>query len=141
MLRHHILALALVLVPTLALPQSLFFRELIVIPVRQIDANSFEAIEADGAGGMQMWCAAGIFARNVLGQRGADIAVAQPRAPSATFPGRKSVVFTTQPVADRKSSYSTNVRTQGLTFSTTHAYAQCRSMLPERVVRVRILTK
>ncbi|MEL7262630.1 MAG: hypothetical protein AAGK69_14700 [Pseudomonadota bacterium] len=131
--------LMLLAAPTALQADRIFFRELIVIPVRQIDANSFEAIEADGAGGMQMWCAAGIFTRKVLGQRGGDIAVAQARGPSAAYPGRKSVIFTTQAVADPKSSYSTSLRTPGLTFSMAHAYAQCRSVLPEQIVRVRVL--
>ena len=138
MLRQLALA-ALMTLPTSAVADRFYFRELIVIPVRQIDANSFEVVEADGAGGMQMWCAAGIFSRKILGQRGGDLTVTQPRGPSQRYPGRTSVVFTTLPVADTKSSYSTSVRTAGLSFSMTHAYAQCRSMLPERVVRVRVL--
>ncbi|MEO0503965.1 MAG: hypothetical protein AAFZ14_11620 [Pseudomonadota bacterium] len=135
----HLAILACLVLPTTVAADRIFFRELIVIPVRPIDANSFEVIEADGAGGMQMWCAAGIFSRKVLGQRGGDLSIVQARGPSSAYPGRKSVIFTSLPVDNPTSSYSTNVRTAGLTFSMTHAYAQCRSMLPERVVRVRVL--
>ncbi|WP_299689633.1 hypothetical protein [uncultured Tateyamaria sp.] len=138
MLKHFAI-LALAALPTVAHAERIIFRELIVIPVRQIDATRFEVIEADGAGGMQMWCAAGIFSRKVMGLRGGDLTIVQARGPSANYPGRKSVIFTTQPVANPKSSYSTGVRTEGLQFSMTHAYAQCRSMLPDRVVRVRVL--
>ena len=141
-MRKHLALLSMlvaIVLPTALAANRIYFRELIVIPVRQIDATSFEVIEADGAGGMQMWCAAGIFARNVLDQRGGTLAVTRPRGPSATFPGRTSVIYSTRPVSDPKSSYSPNVRTAGLTFSVTHAYALCRSMLPERVVRVRVI--
>ena len=138
---RHLAILIFIALPTALAANRIYFRELIVIPVRQIDATSFEVIEADGAGGMQMWCAAGIFSRKVMGLRGGDLTVIRSRGPSETYPGRKSVVFTTRPVDNPKSSYSTSVRTAGLQFSMTHAYAQCRSMLPERVVRVRVLTE
>ena len=49
----HLAILACLVLPTTVAADRIFFRELIVIPVRPIDANSFEVIEADGAGGMQ----------------------------------------------------------------------------------------
>ena len=119
--------------------QSFMLKELLIIPVRVIDESTFEAIENDGAGGSQMWCAAGKFTRDYLKQRGGDIAVLQPRGPSAAFPGRKSVIFTTVPVENAVSSTSQGVRTAGQTFSMTHAYALCRSQ-PELIIQVRLVT-
>lgn len=136
---RQLAVLALMLLPTSALSERIFFRELIVLPVRQIDANSFEVIEADGAGGVHIWCAAGIFTRKVLHQRGGDIGIVQALGPSPNYPGRKSVVFSTLPVAEPKSSYSTNVRTPGLTFSMAHANAVCGTGFSDTIVRVRVL--
>jgi len=133
-----LLALAFVW-PATAFAQSLFSRELVVIPVRPIDATSFEVIENDGAGGTSMWCAASIFVEDYLDLRGAQITVAQARGDSAAFPGRKSVIFTIEPVAGAVKSYSQGVRTLGQTFSQGHANALCRSQ-PEYVVRVRVVT-
>jgi len=132
-----VLGLALVW-PVVLSAQSFFLRELVVIPVRQIDANSFEAVENDGAGGTLMWCAAAKFTRDHLRQRGGDIGVLQARGPSAVFAGRKSVIFTTAPVANPVTSYSEDVRTPGKTLSMAHAYALCRSN-PEYFVKVRVV--
>lgn len=118
--------------------QSIFIRELVVIPVRPIDTTTFEVIENDGAGGSQLWCAAGKFSRDALGQRGGSITILQARGPSSAFPGRKSVVFTTKPVANPVSSTSQSVRTVGQVFSMAHANALCRSD-PERWIKVRVV--
>lgn len=125
-------------IPTILGAQQLLLKEIIVIPVHPLDANTFEVVENDGAGGTQMWCAAGKFVRGYLGQRGGDIAVLNARAASKSFPGRKSVIFTTLPVQNAVSSVSQGVRTPGQTFSMGHAYALCRSQ-PEQIIRVRIV--
>lgn len=127
MLKHLALA-AVVTLPTLAHAQDRVFpRERFTIPVNQIDANSFEVIENDGAGGTQLWCAAGLFTRKALGQRGGELYIESPRGPAQTMPGRKGVVFTTEPVAGAFNSVSQGVRRAGQSFSMTHAYALCRS--------------
>jgi len=118
--------------------QSIYLRELVVISVRQIDANSFEVIESSGAGGTQLWCAAAKFTRDNLRQRGGDISVLEARGPSAAFPGRKSVIFTTAGVANPVKSTSQGVRTEGQTFTMAHAYALCRSQ-PEYLIKVRVV--
>ncbi len=125
--------------PTLISAQSVYLRELLIVPVRPIDANTFEVVENDGAGGTELWCAAGKFTRDSLGQRGGDIAVLQARGASAVFPGRKSVIFTTRPVDNGFNTTSQGVRQAGQTFSTTHANALCRSN-PERIIRIRIVS-
>ncbi|WP_299368360.1 hypothetical protein [uncultured Tateyamaria sp.] len=111
--------------PTLAPAQDFERRQRFTLPAVQIDGNSFEIIEADGAGNTQMWCAAGLYARKVLGQRGGDISVERPRGASQSTPGRRGVVFTTAPGSDAFSGVSLSVRRAGLTFSMAHAYALC----------------
>lgn len=132
-----VLTLALVL-PVAATAQSIFTRELVVIPVRPIDATRFEVIENDGAGGTTLWCAASKFTRDYLNQRRGQITVLQPRGDSTAFPGRKSVIFTTAPIENAVTSTSEGVRTPFQTFSNGHANALCRSQ-PELLIRVRVV--
>lgn len=137
MLKQYFAAALAVLItaPTLAPAQDSSRRERYTLPAVQIDANSFEIIEADGAGNSQIWCAAGIYAREVLGQRDGDLAVEVPRGPSQTTPGRRGVVFTTAPVEGAFSSTSLGIRKAGLTFSAGHAHALCRQF---RNLKVRV---
>ena len=111
--------------PTLSLADDIFPRQRFTLPAAQIDADSFEIVEADGAGNSQFWCAAGIYARKALGQRLGDLTVEVPRGPSQSMPGRKSVVFTTDPAAATSKSVALSVRQAGLSFSITHANAVC----------------
>ncbi|WP_299151883.1 hypothetical protein [uncultured Tateyamaria sp.] len=127
-----------VLTPGWVGANSFFLKEIIVIPVRPIDATTFEVIENDGAGGTQMWCAAGKFTRGYLRQRGGDLTVLTPRAASAVYAGRKSVIFTTRAVAGAVSSTSQGIRTAGQSFSMAHAYALCKSRR-EQFIKVRVL--
>lgn len=133
-----LLALALTL-PSVAFSQNRALRRLVQIPVLPIDANTFEAVVNDGAGGSLMWCAAGRFTRDYLRQRGGQLYVKRELAPSTTFPGRKSVVFTTQPVPDAFNTYTESIRNPGQQFSQAHAYAICRTQEPEYFVRVRLV--
>ncbi|MEM8655347.1 MAG: hypothetical protein AAGF36_11420 [Pseudomonadota bacterium] len=121
------LALIIVL-PTLAPAQDLVRRERFQIPIFSIDANTFEVIENDGAGGSELWCAAGIYVRRTLRQRGGDITILTPLGPAQAVPGRRSVVFTTAPDAPATTSYSQGVRLAGKRFSMAHAYALCRGV-------------
>lgn len=127
MLRPIALAIAVTL-PTLGYAQDSVRGERYTIPVNQIDSTTFEVIEADGAGGTQLWCAAGLYTRNVLGLRGGDLYIAQGRTDAQTVPGRKGVVFTTQAVPNAFSSVTQGVRRTGKVFSMTHAYALCRNL-------------
>ncbi|WP_147112834.1 hypothetical protein [Tateyamaria sp. syn59] len=118
----------LITLPTLSHAEAFVQRERYTIPVNQINATSFEVIEADGAGGTQMWCAAGLYARNVLGQRGGDLTIETGRGDALTAPGRKGVVFTTAPLEGAFSSFSQGVRRSGKVFSMTHAFALCQTL-------------
>ena len=137
LIRSIAVAVALSL-PAAGLGQSLFLRELIVIPVRPVDQTTFEVFETSGVGGSQMWCAAGKYTRDYLRQRGGDITVLRARDASESVPGRKSVIFTTRPVANPVISTSEGVRTPGKQLSMTHANALCRSQ-PELLIRVRVI--
>ncbi|WP_299281099.1 hypothetical protein [uncultured Tateyamaria sp.] len=126
--KTFIVALAVVVTaPTLASAVD-SIRQRYTLPAAAIDSNSFEIVEADGAGNAQLWCGAGIYARRVLGERGGDITIEMARGPSQTRPGRKAVRFTTDPAAAAagSSSLSLNVRREGVVFTMTHAYALCR---------------
>ncbi|WP_299043540.1 hypothetical protein [uncultured Tateyamaria sp.] len=122
--------------PTLALAQTEIRRERFQIPIFALDANTFEVIENDGAGGSDLWCAAGIYVRTRLGQRGGDITILSPLGPAQSVPGRRGVVFSTADTGEAISSFSEGVRRAGKRFSMTHAYALCRGV-PNLRVRIR----
>lgn len=127
MIRSIALSL-LVTVPTMSHAQDFMRRERFTIPVNQIDATTFEVIEADSAGGTQVWCAAGIYARNVLGLRGGNLYIQTGRGDAVTAPGRKGITFTSEPVPGAFSAVSQGVRRAGQVFSMTHAYSLCRNL-------------
>lgn len=136
--RIPILIFLAILLPTVVPAQRFLLREIMIIPVRPIDTHTFEVIENDGAGGTQMWCAAGKYVRDYLQRPGGSIIILTPRASSVAYPGRKSVIFTTKPVENGISSTSQGVRTAGQMFSTTHANALCRSRY-KLYIKVRVL--
>ena len=115
-------------VPTLLPAQDFFILERFVLPVNQIDANSFEVVEADGAGPPQIWCAAGIYARRVLNQPSGDLYLEGARGPSQTQPGRKGIVFTTEPQDGAFSSITLSTRRVGLVKSVGLANSVCYDM-------------
>lgn len=127
------------IVPSAVSAFDFYFQDLIIIPVRPIDGQTFEVYENNGAGPTQMWCAAGKFTKYYLDERGGDLAVLQARGPSASVPGRKSVIFTTRPQGETFGSYSPSIRRAGLTYSMTHANALCRQDYPQRFIRVRVV--
>lgn len=120
---------ALLAVPTFADAGrfGLAFLERYTIPVNPIDATTFETVEANGAGGTQLWCAAAIYTILVMGVDRGNLYIKEARGASQTMQGRKGVVFTTQEVPGASKSYSEGVREAGKTFSIGHADALCRS--------------
>lgn len=122
------LALAcLIAFPSLAHAEGFSFatRQTFTIPVFPIDATTFETIEANGAGGTQLWCAAGIYATRVLGLTREKLYIQEARGPSRTVQGRRGVVFTTQEVPNAVRTFSEGVRTPGKNLSVGHAHALC----------------
>lgn len=126
----------MVTAPTIVAAQSLTRRDIFEIPVYALNAVSFEVIESDGAGGTQLWCAAGIYAREVLGQRSGSLYIEEGRGPAVSLPGRVGVRFTTQPVPNAFSAFTQGVRRTGQVFSINHAYALCNDT-PNLRVQVR----
>ena len=58
------------------------------------DATAFEVFPGRAAGGTEVFCAAGDFARRHLDARATDrVEITGPIGPSRTRPGRRSVVF------------------------------------------------
>ncbi|MEP5633644.1 MAG: hypothetical protein ABJP79_17340 [Tateyamaria sp.] len=119
---------ALLAIPTLLPAQSNRFNENFTLPVAQIDANSFEVIEADGAGNSQIWCAASIYARKGLGLRQGNLTITTPRGPAQSMPGRKGVVFSTVPIKGARPSVWPGLRRSGLSYRISHAYAFCSDL-------------
>ena len=126
----------LVTAPTMLPAQSLTRSDIFEIPVYALDADSFEVIENDGAGGTQLWCAAGIYAREVLGQRSGSLYIEQGRGPAVSLSGRMGVQFTTQAVPNAFSAFTQGVRRTGQVFSINHAFALCGDM-PNLRVQIR----
>lgn len=137
MFRSGLVALmtSILVTPMAALAQDFQIHEPFNIPVYPIDATTFEVVENGGAGGTQMWCAAGKFTREVLGQRGGAIYILEPRGASQAVEGRKSVVFTTNAVDGAFGTLTQGVGRAGQTFSMAHAYALCRDT---RFLRIRV---
>jgi hypothetical protein len=99
------------------------------LPVNPVSATQFEVIEADSAGGAQMWCAAATYSNDVLGRyEKTDISVLSPRGPSVTATGRNGVVFTIdQASLDEAPStaYSATINRAGVTFAVSMALTFC----------------
>lgn len=127
-MRHLCFALICATLPLPAVAQS--FRAVNHLQVVPLNATSFEVIESRGEGARGMWCAAADFVLYGQGKPGNQrLYVQTPRGPSASVPGRKSAVFTTDvkalPVAPQ-TSYSVSVRVAGLGLPLRHAYQFCK---------------
>ena len=122
-----IVFVGLLMVPTLPVAERdrISFSAKYTIPIVPVGPTTFEVIEADGAGGTQLWCAGGIFTRRVLGVERGNLTVKNVRGPSQMVLGRKAVKFTTDIVPGAKKSYSEGDRTAGKTMSIAHANALC----------------
>ncbi len=82
------------LLPTAAVAQSYgAVNHLDVVP---LGPATFEVIEARGEGPRGIWCAAADYAERRLRATG-RIYIREARGPAKSAPGRKSVVFTTDP--------------------------------------------
>lgn len=97
----------------------------------------FEVFSRPGDGAPEFWCAAGIFAEDQLyTPQSARLYLLRPRGPSATRPGRTSVVFTVSPDAELLATagaltqgYFTRVDTPGWSYRAIHARQVCRPVI------------
>ncbi|UWR27472.1 hypothetical protein K3757_05910 [Sulfitobacter sp. S223] len=119
-------ALVALAVPVAA--QSQTYRAINYLDVVPLTSTTFEVIESDGKGARGIWCAAADYAERKLRYYG-RIYISEGRAPSRSYPGRKSVIFTTDV------NSLTQEPTTSLTLSTTrvgvglpanHAIQFCR---------------
>ena len=133
-MRQRVLLILVILCLAQAATAQLFFRERYRLPVNPIDAVTFEVVDNDGAGGTQMWCAAGIYVTRVLGQSRGQITILEGYGPSQTLPGRRGVIFTTGEVSEAFKSYDEGVRKAGKALSIGHATAICGRVSPVVIV-------
>lgn len=96
------------------------------LAVNTISDTQFEVIEGRGKGPRGIWCAASLHAINTLGIERGRIYIATPRGPAQTQPGKKGVVFSTQPVDGGTASVSVTVRQAGANLPVQHALQFCR---------------
>lgn len=133
-MRKRFVILFAALLPALAATQSLSIGLGFVprLQVNPISPTRFEVIESGGAGAQDIWCAAAHYAENVLGRSRGRLYVAEARGPARTVPGRKGVVFSTEPTPDAFTSVSVSVRQTGMNLPIFHALQFCRNHLRER---------
>lgn len=91
MIRSAFYALA---VAALSASPAMAFRAVNFLEVNPIDGTTFEVIRSARSGPSEVWCAAGDYARSVLGLSGnARIYIAKGPSNSVTRPGRISFRF------------------------------------------------
>ena len=96
--------------------------------VYPVGNGAFEVIGRAGSGPRQFWCAAGDFARHVLGAGNTvRIYIVRGRGPAVTVENRKSVVFSLQPPPGDlpPESYSLSVDRVGDNLSASFARQYC----------------
>jgi hypothetical protein len=102
-----------------------FGRETVRVTVVPMSPTEFEVLESVNVGGPQMWCAAGLYAKQAFGKDVKQLYVARARGPSERLAGRKSVVFSTEPVPSAFTDLSLGVRRTGKTLTSLHARSAC----------------
>lgn len=100
------------------------------LDVNPINGTQFEVIEGYGEGARGMFCAAAVYAEQVLGVRGGRVYVLTPRGPSRTVQGRKGAVFTVD-ANDVTPAFgaSVTVKQPGYGLRITHALQFCSENL------------
>lgn len=91
------------------------FRALNWLQVNPMPGGVFEVVGEPGSGPIQYWCAAGDYARQVLGVAANQrIYIVRGRGPSETTDRRSAVQFSlTKPPGDYQPSYSLSVTAVG----------------------------
>jgi hypothetical protein len=97
--------------------------------INRIDATDFEVVQMHNMDARAFWCGAASLLERREGRPGTTpIYLKSPRGPSVTAPGRKAVVFTTDPTGLEPQSdmYSVNVRQPGQMLKAYEARGFCR---------------
>jgi hypothetical protein len=98
------------------------------------DAEGFEVFPRGGAGGAELFCAAGDFARRHLGAAATDrVEIAAPLGPSAERPGLRAVRFVLRPAGTGANRGLDRLVLRpwrpGVSRSVAHAVALCEATL------------
>lgn len=97
--------------------------------INRIDSSDFEVVEMSGMDARAFWCGAASLLERREGRPGTTpIYLKSPRGPSVTSPGRKGVVFTTDPagLAPIPDMVSVDVRRPGQMLPAYQARGFCR---------------
>lgn len=121
-MRMIAMILALASMPTFA---SAFGSNDPRLTVNPISSTQFEVVLRRGAWTRDAWCAAARYTQRNLGQQRGDLWIAKPVGPSSTFPGRKGVVFSTQPVGTTVKGVSVSISQVGYSLPVGHAQQFC----------------
>ena len=105
--------------------------------VNPIDRTTFEVLRRPHSGPAPVWCAAGDYARSVLGLPGnARLYIAKGRSDSVTRPGRVAFRFTTTPPSgvdpNAPKPLTLNLNRVGDSLSVVSAWMYCLDNIPER---------
>lgn len=103
------------------------------LTVNPVGQGAYEVVSYGGDGPRQIWCAAGQYARQMLGHgNNARVSILRGYGPSATIPGKRGVTFTTAPTNGPRpgsnGNYSVSIRTPGFNLSTAHAEGFCQDV-------------
>ncbi|MEL7099219.1 MAG: hypothetical protein AAGM84_10365 [Pseudomonadota bacterium] len=122
-------ALALAALLPASLSAATIGEELSRLVINPINGTDFEVIETQTMGAAEFWCAAASFNEVRQGRSGLiDLYVKRPRGPSITQPGRKGVIFTTDPsgLPQSAGSLTLTVSQPGASLRSVQARRYCR---------------
>ena len=121
------MAVAVVLMPVGASA----YRAINWLQVNPVSADVFEVVGEPGSGPAQYWCAAGDYARQVLGTVAVQrIYIVRGRGPSETTNRRSAVQFSLiKPPGDYQPGYSLSVKNVGENLNSASARFYCEGSL------------
>lgn len=123
----RIIALSLLLLsPQISAAQGFPERQLRV-RVAALSATTFEVVDGIDTGPRQTWCAAAQFAKRKFGVSGGQLWLARGLGPSTAMPGRRSTVFSIEPVPNEYKSISLSIRRAGQSVMFSLASSLCRN--------------
>ena len=99
------------------------------IIINPINASDFEVIEGPIFGAAGYWCGAATYVERRTGRSETTrVYVKRPEGPSLTMPGRKGVVFTTDPAGlpEAAPRMTLTVKEAGATLKSAQGRLQCR---------------